>query len=100
MSFGLTNVPAVFMQLMNGVFWPYLYKFIVVFADDILIYSKTEEEHREHLRMALQALRENHLYAKLSKCYFWLNKVQFLEHIVSDEGISVDPKKVEAVTNW
>src|SRR4051812_25670288 len=100
MPFGLTNAPAVFMQLMNGVFRPFLYKFIVVFVDDILIYSKAEEEHKQHLRLALQTLRENKLYAKLSKCDFWLHKVQFLGHIVSDEGISVDPEKVEAVSNW
>src|SRR3954468_15507812 len=100
MPFGLTNAPAVFMQLINGVFRPFLYKFIVVFVDDILIYSKTEEEHKQHLRLSLQTLRENQLYAKLSKCDFWLHKVQFLGHIVSGEGISVDPEKVEAVSNW
>src|SRR5436190_23038310 len=99
MPFGLMNAPAVFMQLMNGVFRPYLYKFIVVFVDDILIYSKMEEEHKEHLRIALRTLRENQLNAKLSKCDFWLSKVQFLRHIVSDEGVSVDPEKVEAVTS-
>lgn len=100
MPFGLTNAPAVFMDLMNRVFRPYLDQFVVVFIDDILIYSKTEEEHEEHLRLVLEILRENKLYAKLSKCEFWLDRVAFLGHIISRDGISVDPSKIEAVTNW
>src|SRR4029079_2389816 len=85
MSFGLTNAPAHFMYLMNLVFMPELDKFVVVFIDDILIYSKNEEEHVEHLRVVLQRLREHKLYAKFSKCDFWLKKVQFLGHIISDK---------------
>ncbi|WVZ75872.1 hypothetical protein U9M48_023894, partial [Paspalum notatum var. saurae] len=94
MSFGLTNPPAYFMNLMNKVFMEYLDKFVVVFIDDILIYSKTEEEHEEHLRLVLQKLREHKLYAKLSKCEFWLDQVPFLGHIVSKGGIMVDPSKI------
>ncbi|WVZ51958.1 hypothetical protein U9M48_003055 [Paspalum notatum var. saurae] len=94
MSFGLTNAPAYFMNLMNKVFMEYLDKFVVVFIDDILIYSKTEEEHEEHLRLVLQKLREHKLYAKLSKCEFWLDQVPFLGHIVSKGGIMVDPSKI------
>jgi hypothetical protein len=100
MSFGLTNAPAYFMYLMNKVFMEYLDKFIVVFIDDILIFSKNEEEHDEHLRLVLQKLRENQLYAKLSKCEFWLKEVLFLGHIISEGGISVDPSKVESVLSW
>jgi hypothetical protein len=100
MSFGLTNAPAYFMYLMNKVFMEYLDKFVVVFIDDILIYSKTEEEHEEHLRCVLQKLREHQLYAKFSKCDFWLKEVSFLGHIITDGGISVDPAKVEDVLKW
>ncbi|WVZ52712.1 hypothetical protein U9M48_003748 [Paspalum notatum var. saurae] len=100
MSFGLTNAPAYFMNLMNKVFMEYLDKFVVVFIDDILIYSKTEEEHEEHLRLVLQKLREHKLYAKLSKCEFWLDQVPFLGHIVSKGGIMVDPSKIGGVTDW
>ena len=100
MPFGLTNAPAVFMQLMNSIYRPYLDKFVVVFIDDILIYSKTKEEHEEHLRISLQILRENKLYAKLSKCEFWLEEVSFLGHVVTKDGIAVDPSKVEAVLRW
>ncbi|WVZ80833.1 hypothetical protein U9M48_028280 [Paspalum notatum var. saurae] len=100
MSFGLTNAPAYFMNLMNKVFMEYLDKFVVVFIDDILIYSKTEEEHEEHLRLVLQKLREHKLYAKLSKCEFWLDQVPFLEHIVSKGGIMVDPSKISSVMDW
>jgi hypothetical protein len=100
MSFGLTNAPAYFMYLMNKVFMEYLDKFIVVFIDDILIFSKNEEEHDEHLRLVLQKLRENQLYAKLSKCEFWLKEVSFLGHIISEGGISMDPSKVESVLSW
>jgi hypothetical protein len=99
MSFGLTNAPAYFMYLMNKVFMEYLDKFVVVFIDDILVFSKTEEEHAEHLRLVLQKLREHQLYAKRSKCEFWLKEVSFLGHVVSNEGISVDPSKVRDVLN-
>ena len=99
MSFGLTNAPAHFMYLMNSVFMPELDKFVVVFIDDILIYSKSKEEHAEHLRIVLQRLRDHKLYAKFSKCAFWLEEVQFLGHVLSAEGIAVDPSKVEEVLN-
>ncbi|WVZ63667.1 hypothetical protein U9M48_013281 [Paspalum notatum var. saurae] len=100
MYFGLTNAPAYFMNLMKKVFMEYLDKFVVVFIDDILIYSKTEEEHEEHLRLVLQKLREHKLYAKLSKCEFWLDQVPFLGHIVSKGGIMVDPSKISSVMDW
>ena len=100
MSFGLTNAPAYFMYLMNSVFMPELDKFIVVFIDDILIYSKTEEEHARHLHIVLQRLREHQFYAKFSKCDFWLKEVPFLGHVISAEGISVDPSKVQDVLDW
>jgi hypothetical protein len=94
MSFGLTNTPAYFMYLMNKVFMKYLDKFMVVFIDDILIFSKNKEEYAEHLRLVLQKLREHKLYAKRSKCEFWLKEVSFLGHVVSNGGIAVDPSKV------
>ena len=94
MSFGLTNAPAYFMYLMNSVFMPELDKFVMVFIDDILIYSKNEEDHAQHLRIILQRLRDHLLYAKFSKCEFWLDSVKFLGHTISSEGISVDPTKV------
>ena len=100
MPFGLTNAPAVFMALMNKVFRPYLDKFVIVFIDDILVYSRDEEEHANHMRLVLQTLREKQLYAKFNKCEFWLDQVVFLGHIVSGEGIKVDPKKIEAILNW
>ncbi|XP_052732384.1 uncharacterized protein LOC128196192 [Vigna angularis] len=100
MPFGVTNAPAVFMEYMNRIFRPYLDKFVVVFIDDILIYSKTEDEHEEHLRLVLGVLREKELYAKLSKCEFWMKEIQFLGHVVSAGGISVDPAKVRAVLDW
>ena len=100
MPFGLTNAPATYMDLMNRVFRPYLDQFVVVFIDDILVYSKNEEEHEQHLRIVLQTLREKRLYAKLSKCDFWLKEVFFLGHIVSVEGIKVDLAKIEAIVNW
>jgi len=100
MSFGLTNAPAHFMYLMNSVFMPELDKFVVVFIDDILIFSKNEEEHAEHLRIVLQHLREHKLYAKFSNCEFWLKKVQFLGHVLSEDGISVDPSKIRDVLDW
>jgi len=100
MSFGLTNAPAAFMDMMNRVFSSYLDRFVVVFIDDILVYSKTKEEHEQHLRLVLQTLREHQLYAKFSKCEFWLDRVVFLGHVISAEGVQVDPKKVEAVMDW
>jgi hypothetical protein len=90
---GLTNTPGVFMSLMNGVFHEYLDKFVQVFIDDILIYSRMKEEHDEHLRLVLQCLRENKLYGKLSKCSFYQSKIHYLGHIISGEGIIVDPTK-------
>ena len=95
MSFGLTNAPAYFMYLMNSVFMPELDKFVVMFIDDILIYSENESDHEEHLRIVLSRLREHKLYAKFSKCEFWLSKVPFLGHILSRDGISIDPSKVK-----
>ena len=99
MSFGLTNAPAAFMDMMNRIFKQYLDKFVVVFIDDILVYSKTEEEHAEHLRLVLEILRKEQLYAKFLKCEFWLERVQFLGHVINKEGISVDPAKMEAIIN-
>ena len=100
MPFGLTNAPTTFMDLMNRVFRPYVDQFVVVFIDDILVYSKDAQEHEKHMRIVLETLREKRLYAKLSKCDFWLKKVSFLYHIVSAEGIRVDLTKIEAVVNW
>ena len=100
MSFGLTNAPAFFMYLMNSVFMPELDKFVVVFIDDILIYSKNDEEHTCHLWIVLTRLREHQLYAKFSKCEFWLDRVQFLGHVLTPEGVSVDPSKVQDVLDW
>jgi hypothetical protein len=97
MSFGLTNAPAYFMNLMNKVFMKFLDKFVVVFIDDILVYSKTEEEHAEHLRLVLGTLREHQLYAKFSKCEFWLKEVGFLGHVISAGGVSVDPSKITSI---
>jgi hypothetical protein len=100
MSFGLTNAPAYFMNLMNKVFMEYLDRFVVVFIDDILIYSKSDSDHEEHLRLVLQKLRDNQLYAKFSKCEFWIDKVSFLGHIISNAGIAVDPAKVKEIVAW
>jgi hypothetical protein len=100
MSFGLTNAPAYFMYLMNSVFMPELDRFVIVFIDNILIYSKNEEDHADHLRVVLQRLWDHHLYAKFSKCEFWLNSVKFLGNTISSEGISVDPSKVQEVMDW
>ncbi|GJY89703.1 putative reverse transcriptase domain-containing protein [Tanacetum coccineum] len=100
MPFGLTNAPAVFMDLMNRVCRPYLDKFVIVFIDDILIYSKTQEEHVEHLRLVLGLLKNEKLYAKFSKCEFWLREVQFLGHVINRNGIHVDPSKIKVVKNW
>ena len=100
MSFGLINASAAFMDLMNCVFRPYVDQFVIVFLDDILLYSKDQENHNTHLRVVLETLRKEQLYAKLSKCEFWLNEVSFIGHIVSKEGIRVDPKKIEVVVEW
>jgi hypothetical protein len=100
MSFGLMNAPTYFMYLMNKVFMEYLDKFVVVFNDDILVYSKTEEEHEEHLRLVLEKLRINQLYAKFRMCAFWLTQVAFLGHVISTGGVSVDPGKVIDMLNW
>ena len=100
MSFGVTNTPAVFMDYMNKILRLFLDKFVVIFIDDILIYSRTREEHTEHLRLVLDVLREKQLYAKLSKCELWMDEVQFLGHVISAQGISMDPAKVEAVVKW
>lgn len=100
MPFGLTNAPAFFMDLMNRVFRGFLDQFIIVFIDDILVYSRTREEHAYHLRITLQTLREHQLYAKFEKCEFWLEEVKFLGHVVSEGGVAVDPSKVDAVLNW
>ena len=100
MPFRLTNAPTTFMDLMHKVFQPYLDQFFVVFVDDILIYSQSEEEHENHLRVVLQLLRNNQLYAKFSRCKFWLTEVRFLGHVVSASGVLVDPEKVEAAMSW
>jgi hypothetical protein len=100
MSFGLTDAPAYFMYLMHSVFMPELDKFVVVFIDDILVYSKNEAEHTKHLHTILQRLRDHQLYAKLSKCEFWLREIKFLGHTISQNGVSVDPAKVQEVMNW
>ena len=97
MPFGLTNAPAAFKDLMHRVFQPYQDQFVVIFVDDILIYSQSEWERGYHLRIVLQLLRDHQLYAKFSKCEFWLTEVRFLGHVVSASGVSVDPEKVEAV---
>ncbi|GJR59716.1 putative reverse transcriptase domain-containing protein [Tanacetum coccineum] len=100
MSFGLTNAPAVFMDLMNRVCKPYLDKFVIVFIDDILIYSKSKKEHEEHLRQILKLLKKEELYAKFSKCEFWISRVQFLGHVIDCRGIHVDPAKIESIKDW
>ncbi|KAE8710969.1 UDP-Glycosyltransferase superfamily protein isoform 1 [Hibiscus syriacus] len=100
MPFGVTNAPAAFMDLMNRIFQPYLDQFVVVFIDDILVYSKSIKEHSAHLRLVLQILRDKNLYAKLSKCEFWLNEVILLGHVISAVGIRVDPQKVKAIMDW
>ena len=97
--FGLNNAPTTFMDLMNRIFQPYLDQFVIVFIDEILICSSSKEDHEEHLRVVLQILRENQLYAKFSKCHFWLDGVAFLGHVISVEGVSIDPQKIEAIVN-
>ena len=98
--FGLSNSPTIFMCLMNGVFREYLDKFVIVFLDDILVYCKSEEEHKYHLRMVLQVLREKKLYAKLSKCIFYQKRIHYLGHIISADGITMVPEKIEAIRGW
>ena len=100
MLFWLTNAPAAFMDLMNRVFRPYVDRFVMVFMDDILVNSKDRKDHDAHLRVVLETLRKEQLYAKLSKCEFWLREVSFLRHIISEEGIRVDLKKIEVIIEW
>jgi hypothetical protein len=100
MSFGLTNAPVHFTYLMNSVFMPKLDKFVVVFIDEILIYSKNKEEHAQHLWIVLSCLRDHQLYAKFSKCTFWLGEIQFLGHVFSAKGIAVDSNKVKDILEW
>ena len=100
MPFGLTNALVAFMDLMHRVFQPYLDQFIVVFVDDILIYSKYEKDHEGHLRVIVQTLREHQLYAKFSKCEFWLTEVRFLSHVLSASRVFVDLEKVESIMSW
>ncbi|GKC31494.1 putative reverse transcriptase domain-containing protein [Tanacetum coccineum] len=100
MPFGLTNILAVFMDLMNRVYKPYLDKFVIVFINDILIYSRNKEEHADHLKIILELLKKEKLYAKISKCDFWISIVQFLGHVINSQGIHVDPEKIKAVKNW
>ena len=100
MSFGLMNTPTAFMDLMNRVFKPFLDRFVIVFIDNILVYSKSREEHEHHLRIVLQTLRDHKLYKKFSKCEFWLDQVIFLSHVVSQKRIMVDPIKVKAIQQW
>jgi hypothetical protein len=99
-SFGLTNAPTYFMYLMNKVLMEYLHKFVMVFIDDILVYSRSGEDHEAHLRLVLQKLRDHKLYTKLSKCEFWLKQIAFLGHVISKGGISIDPSKVQDVLSW
>jgi hypothetical protein len=100
MLFGLTNSSAYFMYMMNKVFMEYLNKFVMVFIDDILVYSRSEEEHEGHLHLVLQKLRDHKLYIKLSKCELWLKQVAFLGHVILKGGISMDPSKVQDVLSW
>jgi hypothetical protein len=98
--FGVTNAPVVFRDIMHRILRPYLDKFVVVFINDILIYSKSSEEHATHLKLLLEKLKERKLYAKFNKCEFWLDTLSFLGHMISKDGIKVDPRKVVAISNW
>lgn len=100
MSFGLTNAPTTFMELMNKVFHPFLDMFVIVFIEEILVYSKSEADHVDHSYVVLQTLKDHHLYAKFSNCEFWLKSIAFLSHVISSEGIMVDPQKVLVVKMW
>lgn len=100
MPFGLTNAPVAFMDLMNRFFRLYLDQFVIVFIDDILIYSKGEVEHVRHLKLVLEKLRKHQLYAKFSKCQFWMDRISFLKHVISTKGIIVDPQTVSAIAAW
>lgn len=100
MPFGITNAPTIFMDYMNRIFHPFLDKFVMVLVDDILIYSKSKQEHENRLGLVLQVLKEKQLYTNLEKCEFWLEEVKFLSHVISKEGIIVDPSKVEVVVSW
>ncbi|GJY44194.1 putative reverse transcriptase domain-containing protein [Tanacetum coccineum] len=100
MPFGLTNAPIIFMDLMNRVCNPYLDKFVIIFIDDILIYSKNKKEHEGHLKLVLRLLKEKKLFAKLSKYEFWLSAVKFLGHVIDSDGIHVDPAKIESIKDW
>ncbi|KAF8046872.1 hypothetical protein N665_3368s0001 [Sinapis alba] len=100
MPFGLTNAPAAFMKMMNGIFRDFLDEFVIIFIDDILVYSKNKEDHEKHLRAVLGRLRKQQLYPKLSKCSLWQRSVGFLGHIVSEQGVSVDPEKIRAIQGW
>ncbi|GJU88448.1 putative reverse transcriptase domain-containing protein [Tanacetum coccineum] len=100
MPFGLTNAPEVFVDLMNRICKPYLDRFVIVFIDDILIYSKSRKEHEGYLKLIMRLLKKEELYAKFSKCEFWLSKVQFLGHVIDSEGIHVDPAKIESIKDW
>lgn len=100
MSFGMTKAPVYFVDLLNRVFRDQLNKFMLMFVDNILVYSKTEEEHKVHLRIVLKTLRDHHLKEKFSKCHFWRREVRFLGHVVSEQGVDVDPAKVAAIQDW
>lgn len=100
MSFGLTNAPAYFMEAMNSMLHRYLDDFVVVFIDDILVYSKSEEDHARHLRIVLETLRQHRFYAKLKKCEFWISEVGFLGHVINPDGIAVDRSKISSVVDW
>ncbi|GKC95434.1 putative reverse transcriptase domain-containing protein [Tanacetum coccineum] len=100
MPFGLTNTPAVFIDLVNCVCKPFLDKFVIVFIEDILIYSKNKKEYEEHLKAVLELLKKEKLYAKFSKCEFWIPKVQFLSHVIYSQGIHMDPAKIKSIKDW